>query len=124
MNEQHKHKEFVQATPDWERSRHRPLTEIEAIMSAAPHEEPTVSIEETLETKETVAKAFEECLTSEEMWIINAIVIQGMSMRGVAKELNAPKTTVARIRDRALTKLRKRLESDPLILGYLNGPSL
>jgi DNA-directed RNA polymerase specialized sigma subunit len=119
MSDDHKRKEFSQATPDWEPSRQRPLTEIEAIMSAAPHEDPAISIAEMLETKEIIAKAFEECLTKEEMWIINAIIIQGMSMRGVAKQLNAPKTTVARIRDRGLAKLKKSLENNPTILGSL-----
>lgn len=119
MSDEHKHKEFSQPTPDWERSQQRPLTEIEAVMNAAPHEEPIISITEMLETKEIIAKAFEECLTKEEMWIINAIIIQGMSMRGVAKQLNAPKTTVARIRDRGLAKLRKSLEQNPTILGSL-----
>ena len=119
MSDDYKRKEFSQPTPDWEPSRQRPLTEIEAVMNTAPHEEPAISITEMLETKEIIVKAFDECLTKEEMWIINAIVIQGMSMRGVAKELNAPKTTVARIRDRGLSKLKKSLEQNPTILGSL-----
>lgn len=100
------------------KSRERPVTEIQALMETRPHETPAVSIEERLKTKELVALAI-ETLTAEEVWVFNAVVIEGLSLRVVGKQLNVSKNTVAARRDQAIKKLRALLENEPSIQAVL-----
>lgn len=58
-------------------------------------------------------------LTEQELWVFNSIVVQGMSMRAVARQLSAPKTSIARIRDRALAKMRDELADNPNVIALL-----
>jgi hypothetical protein len=106
----------------WWPDQTRPDTALAALMQCAPHEDPRVSSEELLELRETIALAF-KTLTPEEVWVFNALVIERLSLRQLGKQINAPKTTIARIRDRATRKLRAALIDNPAIIDFQNRDS-
>lgn len=101
----------------WWADRRVPETPIEALMRCGPFEEPAVSREELLAVREVLADAF-DVLTDEEVWVFNALVIERLSLRTVARQISTPKTTIARIRDRAICKLRSELEDDAVIRAF------
>lgn len=103
---------------DWLPSRARPTTPLQALMEARPFAEPQVSIAERMHVKDLLADAI-ETLTPEEVWVFNAIVIEGLSLRTVGKQLGVSKNTIASRRDLALRKLRALLENDPTIQAVL-----
>jgi DNA-directed RNA polymerase specialized sigma24 family protein len=111
-------REIPVEVPSWWVSRTQPQNEYEALMRCAPGEEPRASVTERLAAKEATATAF-QCLTPEELWVVNATVIERMSLRQLARQIGATKTTIARIRDRGLQKLRKELEDNPDIQSVL-----
>jgi RNA polymerase sigma factor (sigma-70 family) len=110
--------ETPQESPTWERSAERPTTPYQALMEAAPFEPVEISIAELLEVREVLVDAL-ETLTEEETWVINSLITERMSIRQLARQLGAPKTTITRIRDRALSKLEKQLENHPVIIQLL-----
>jgi DNA-directed RNA polymerase specialized sigma subunit len=93
----------------------------------SPYEALMVSIDDTVETstlellvlRELIADAMDDNLSDLEMWVFNALFVERKSLRRLSKELSIPKTTVARIRDRATKKLREALQSHPAIQEYL-----
>jgi len=93
-------------------------------MIAGPHETPKISTVELLAAREIIVDAFDTILTEEEKWIINATVIEKLSVRTVAAQIGAAKTTVCRIRDRGLTKLRKQLENNQVIQSAIEDLNL
>jgi hypothetical protein len=97
----------------------RPATPLEALMQAAPGEEPRTSSVELLDLREAIQDALESAVTAEEAWVFNALVVERMSLRHLGRQLNRPKTTIARIRDRAIAKLQTRLLQDPAIRDRL-----
>ena len=99
--------------PHWE-DMGRPETPIEALMRAAPGDEPEVSKLERLALRDVLLDAM-SCLTPREAWVFNT-TLHGHSLRS----LGLPKTTVARIRDRAIQKLQERLQDHPVIREYLD----
>lgn len=103
---------------DWLPSRQRPTTVLQALMETRPHEIAAVSIAERLEAKELIADAV-ETLTPEEVWVFNACVIEGLSLRKVGSQLGVSKNTIASRRDSALGKLRARLQDEPSIQAVL-----
>lgn len=96
------------------------MTPLEALMSAPPHHEPQVSQLELLVIRDLIQDAIEECLSPLEQWVFNATVVERQSLRGLGRQINRPKTTVARIRDRAILKLRSGLSDSQAIIEYLN----
>ena len=102
-------------------------TEMEAILSSSPHQEPKESTEGLHRTQEALANAIVETfdqLTEEEQWIYHMLVDVGLSMRFVATVLGIPKTTFARRRDALAEKIRKLLLEHEVVrerLG-LSGP--
>jgi RNA polymerase sigma factor (sigma-70 family) len=110
--------ETPQPTPTWEKSPTRPDTPYRALMEAAPFEQVETSVAELLEAREVLADAF-DTLTAEEQWIVNALVVERLSIRELGEQLGAPKTTMARIRDKALGKLKEKLQDNPIILNAL-----
>jgi RNA polymerase sigma factor (sigma-70 family) len=110
--------EIPQETPTWERSITRPDTPYQALMEAAPFQPTDISVVELLEVREVLADAFDK-LPAEEAWVLNSLVIERMSIRELAKQIGAPKTTIARIRDRGLERMKKSLKDNPTIIEML-----
>ena len=98
----------------------QPQTPTQALIQTKPNEPILVSAQERLQLREVVASAMEQ-LTEEEIWIINALLFERLSLREAGAILQIPKTTLARRRDKILRKLRKALENEPLVEDYLNG---
>lgn len=92
----------------------RPITPLEALMGCAPGDEPDRSVVEMLDLRDVIEDAIHR-LEPLEMWVLNEVVVGRASLRS----LGLPKTTVARIRDKALDKLRRRLENDPIVKTFL-----
>ena len=87
-------------------------TELEALLTSKPYEEPMESTEGLHIIQEELALAIVEAfnkLTEEEQWIYHMLVDVGLSMRFVAYVLDIPKTTFARRRDELAEKIRKLL---------------
>lgn len=115
--------ETPQESPTWEQSATRAATPYQALMETSPHEEPDLSIAELLELREVLVDAFDQ-LTEEEAWVLNSLIIERMSIRELSKQISAPKTTIARIRDRALKRLREMLQDNEIIIQALGESEL
>jgi len=97
----------------------RPLTEIEALMELAPHEESSVpSLLETIALKEAVGEAI-DALEPEDRWIINALFVEHLSLRAAGKILGIPKTSLARRRDYIRRQLMANLSESPAAVQWL-----
>lgn len=90
-----------------------PETELVALMEAGPLE-PRESQEEQVALREMVLDSL-DILNVEEMWLMNAILFERLSLRQIARFIGIPKTTVARYRDKTLAKLRDALADNPAI---------
>lgn len=97
-------------------NRHIPFTPLEALMGTG---EPEMSVLGMIALREIINDAIDKILTPLELWVFNALFIERKSLRKLSKELSIPKTTIARIRDRATQKLRTELENHPSIQEYL-----
>mgnify|MGYP003304592525 FL=1 len=89
-----------------------PETEAEALMSAAPFEEPSASWESVYRDEGDLIDAVEEVfdsLSDDEQWLYHMLVDVGLSLRFVARVLDIPKTTLARRRDELAAKVRSNL---------------
>jgi DNA-directed RNA polymerase specialized sigma subunit len=62
-------------------------------------------------------------LEPEEVWLLNALLFERLSLRDVEYVLGIPKTTVARKRDKVLAKLRQTLEDNPYVREHIYGES-
>ena len=100
----------------------QPETEIQALQQAAPHQTTRVSLEERHDLREAVVAAIGS-LEPEEVWLINALLFERLSLRDVEYVLGIPKTTVARKRDNILAKLRQTLEDNPYVREHIYGES-
>ena len=94
-------------------------TEIEILQEAEPHAALEESQEERIQLQEAVLDAFDE-LDDEEIWLLNALLFERLSLRQVERLTQLPKTTVARKRDYILRKLKRALEKHPIIRNYLS----
>lgn len=92
-----------------------PENEYEALMETLPHEEP-LPVSGFLNSfiSEPVTNMINE-LSDYEKDILYALFYQGLSLRKAGKELNIPKTTLARRRDELYKKVEQKLEADPAI---------
>jgi len=100
------------------RGEHVPLTELAALQEAGPNE-PERSQQERSALQEVVLDSL-SVLNEEEAWLLNALLFERLSLREVQRAIGIPKTTVARYRDKILTKLRVALENNPTIDDYLS----
>ena len=101
-----------------------PVTEMQALMEAAPFEQPLRSIEEREKDREDLILAVQETfmrLTENEQWLYHMLVDVGLSLRFVGTFLRIPKTTMARRRDALAEKLRELLFENPHVREYLMG---
>lgn len=113
-SEDRKHR-VIRELPD----RDRPFTPLEALMQAAPGEEPELSQLELLGLRDVLADALDE-LTPRERRLIEARVIEGRSLRSLERELGWRKSHMQRVERRVLAKLAKRLADHPAVRSYLN----
>ena len=95
-----------------------PDTLIQALQQASPFNEPRLSKEESAARQEVVLNAL-ETLEDWELWLLNAVLFERMSLRQIEYVMGIPKTTVARKRDKILEKLRTCLENELVIKEYL-----
>ena len=98
---------------------HRPLTETEALMQLAPHQQAsTPSLLETMALKEAVGAAIDK-LGDEDRWIINALFVEQLSLRVAGGVLGIPKTSLARRRDYIRRQLMASLSESPGVVQWL-----
>jgi len=88
-------------------------------MSVMPFHEPGPSRLELLSLREIIADAMDSELKPIELWVFNAVYVERKSLRSIGRDLARSKSTVARIRDSARTKLQNELLKNPLIQDYL-----
>ena len=116
-------KEFPFDTLDlsWKNTRkpQQKQTEIEILQEAPPHAPLEESQEERIQLQEAVLDAFDE-LEEDEIWLLNALLFERLSLRQVERLTNLPKTTVARKRDYILRKLKRALNKLQIVKDYLN----
>ena len=74
---------------------------------------------ERTELSEIILNAY-ETLEGIELWIMNAILFEKLSLRDIEYILGMPKTTVARKRDQILERLAEQLKQHDLIKEYLD----
>lgn len=100
-------------------SQRRPATALEALMSAAPYEEPTESIEEVQPFREAVAECMEQ-LNEEDRYIIDAINSERVTLDVLGKRLGVSRMHASRLRDAAFGRLRVIMLTNPVIRARLN----
>lgn len=76
---------------------------------------------ELIHLRDLLNDAIEDTLSPLELWIFNAVFIERQSLRALGRQINRPKTTVARMRDNAVKKLREALQDNPAIIAHLEG---
>ena len=96
-----------------------PATLVQALQQASAFSEPRLSKEESTARHEVVLDAL-ETLEDWELWLLNAVLFERMSLRQIEYVMGIPKTTVARKRDKILDKLKTYLEDHPVIKEYLS----
>ena len=106
----------------YSKQKHRVARAMEALMLAEPHRTPEVSLEEQHNLREILVSAL-DALEPIELWIINALLFEKLSLREVQHILGIPKTTLARKRDKILEKLRNKIRTIPEVQEYLDGQS-
>ena len=79
----------------YSKQKHKVATAMEALMLAEPHKDPQVSLEEQHQLREILVGVLDE-LEPIELWIINALLFEKLSLREVQHILSIPKTTLAR----------------------------
>ena len=97
----------------------QPETAMQSLVESKPNDPIRISAEARLELRDIVSSALES-LNEEEIWIINALLFERLSLRQAGYILQIPKTTLARKRDKILKKLEKKLSEEPLVKEYLN----
>jgi DNA-directed RNA polymerase specialized sigma24 family protein len=113
-------REYPSANVGGDASRHTPWDPIQALMESAPGDEPAVSKLELLALREAIADAIDS-LGEREKWIVNALMVERLSLRCVARQLGMSKTFVAWLRDKAIGELRLSLSKSPAVQAHLHG---
>ena len=102
--------------------KHRPLTELEALMQERPYDAVAAFSREPLENTAALREALGEAvdnLPPEDRYIIEELFIAGNSLRKTGAILNIPKTTLARKRDRIRRHLIDVLVDHPDVRKWL-----
>ena len=98
---------------------HRPLTEIEALLQLAPHQDSQIlALETTAALREAIADAI-DTLPEDDEWILNALCVAGLSLRFTGRVLGIPKTTLARRRDAIRRRLMAELTQHQFVRDWL-----
>lgn len=98
----------------------RPMTEMQALMEAKPHEDPLPAQETLLALRDVLADAIDR-LPELERDVFEACVIRRASLREYASEIGLSKSGIAKIRDRACALLQADLTQHSAIKEYLDG---
>jgi DNA-directed RNA polymerase specialized sigma subunit len=86
---------------------------MQALMEAAPSDEPDESgLEHELKV-EGLRTAMDCALDDRERWVIESIFYRRRGIRLLAEELSLSKTHIARIRDRAFAAIATYMEENP-----------
>lgn len=104
----------------YSKKRHQIATKMEALLLAEPLQNPVITLEEQHELREILVDALDK-LEPMELWILNALLFERLSLREVQSILSIPKTTLARKRDKIFSKLRKQIENIPEVQEHLDG---
>ena len=100
--------------------RPRPVTEVEALMQLAPHQNADlVPLEKTAPLKELLGIVLDE-LSDEDKWIFERLFIERLSLRKTGAVIGIPKTSLARRRDKIRHKLIAELAQHELVRDWLN----
>ena len=95
------------------------MSDIEALMELAPHEESTVqSILGTAALKEAIGVAVDN-LNDEDKWIFNALFVEKLSLRAAGRVMGIPKTSLARRRDYIRRRLIAELAESEIVSTWL-----
>jgi len=97
----------------------RPWSPIQALMEAAPHDEPETSQLELLVMRDVLADALDE-LDPRDRRLIEARVIEKRSLRSLEPELGWHKSYMDRRQKVVLARLAEKLQTNPLIEEYLS----
>jgi RNA polymerase sigma factor (sigma-70 family) len=103
---------------NWLPDKKRAETPYGALMACAPGDEPEQSQLELFAVKEAIADAF-SVLTQEEAWVFDSVVIEGLSYRSIARQLNTSKSSIFRTKKRAVRKLQHALQNHPAVVMQL-----
>jgi DNA-directed RNA polymerase specialized sigma subunit len=96
----------------------RPLTPMEALMAAAPYDEPEESLEELQPFREAVAECMEQ-LSEQDRYIIDAINSERVTLQVLGDRLGISRMHDSRLRDAAFGQLRDIMLTNPIILKRL-----
>ena len=92
----------------------RPVTEIQALMEAVPFEEPEESVMELQPFREAMANCMDE-LEGQDLFIIEAVVIEEISLQALGHRLGVTKTHAWRLRNAAFEKLKVILMENDVV---------
>jgi DNA-directed RNA polymerase specialized sigma24 family protein len=92
----------------------RPVTEIQALMEAVPFEEPEESIMELQPFREAMANCMDK-LDGQDLFIIEAVVIEQISLQELGHRLGITKTHAWRLRNAAFERLKVILMENDVI---------
>ena len=94
-------------------------TEIEALLRAPPGGPDRLAPPEgTASLREALGRAI-DALPAEDRWIVERLLIEGLSLRKTGAVLGIPKTTLARRRDYIKARLVDMLSNDPAMRGWI-----
>lgn len=99
--------------PLW--STNAPETEMERLMQNGTRS----SRESLLPLATVMLDAFDEVLTDDEQWLLNAWIFEGLSLAEIGELISVPKPTIHRWKDAALAKLRDAVQDHPTVITYL-----
>lgn len=96
----------------------RPMTPLEALMSAAPGDEPETSQIELLAIRDVLADAI-DALPLRHKWVFEQHVIGKVPIRQLGDWMGLGKSYVWLLKEEALRMLRESLKDHPAIVNYL-----
>lgn len=99
----------------------RPQTVLVALMMQAPGDPLQESVEEVSGLHEAIAYA-SDCVTDEDLYILNAINAEGIGFDGLAARLSVSRTQGWRLHKRSITRLRALLLSHAPVRERLGMP--
>ena len=114
-NESEPRKSLEVPAPDWVFTHQpavvKPESEIEALMMSAPGDwvDPDTDTGDTYDNLEEIF-GVELDLSELEKEVLDAVFVAGHSIRGAADLLGLPQTTVWRVKESALDRIRKRIQ--------------
>ena len=105
--------------PDWQLEYSptpTPSSETEALMMTAPGQDPqpVYSYDDDTYTRLSELLSVDLALSELEISVLDCVFVAGLSIRTTAEVLGLPKSTVQRIKDTTLNRIRQQVESNRL----------